>query len=226
MGVADHAAVLPREMKGRAQAQFDAWAGAYDRSLLNHFLFRPSYITLLEEVARWHREHPRAFRVLDIGCGTGTMAGLVARSPWPVSVVGLDYAARMCATADAKARSAGLADRANFVNGDSEHLPFADEAFDVITCSNSFHHYPHQRAVVAEMHRLLAPRGRLIIIDGFRDCAIGWFVFDVIINHIEKQVYHAPWPVMHEHFEHAGFRDIRRRKFNFLFPAFATIGDK
>ena len=226
MGALEHASIFSREMKGRAQAQFDAWAGAYDRSILNHFLFRPSYLTLMEEVARWYGEHLRAFRVLDVGSGTGTMAGLLARSPWPVRAVGLDYAARMCAAADEKARLAGHNQRACFVNGDSEHLPFADGAFDLITCSNSFHHYPHQRAVVAEMNRLLAPRGRLIIIDGFRDCVIGWVVFDVIINHIEKQVHHASWPTMHEHFEEAGFRNIRRRKFNFLFPAFATIGDK
>lgn len=225
MGVVDHA-VLSSEMKGRAKAQFDAWAGAYDRSPLNRFLFRPSYITLMEEVARWHAEHRRTFRVLDVGTGTGTMVGLLARSSWPVSAVGLDYAARMCSAADDKARLAGHKHRARFVNGDSEHLPFADATFDVITCSNSFHHYPHQRAVVAEMHRLLTPEGRLIIIDGFRDCAIGWVVFDVIVNHLEKQVYHAPWPVMHEHFEESGFRNIRRRKFNFLIPAFATIGDK
>ena len=67
MRAANHAAVRSGEMKGRAKAQFDAWAGVYDRSLLNHFLFRPSYITLMEEVARWYSEHRRAFRLLDAG---------------------------------------------------------------------------------------------------------------------------------------------------------------
>ena len=112
-----------------------------------------------------------------------------------------------------------------FAAGDSEHLPFADASFDLITCSNSFHHYPHQQAVVSEMRRLLRPGGRLIVIDGFRDNVIGWFVFDVIITRVEKDVYHAPWSVMHEYFVRAGLTNIRRRKVNLWFPLLATIGD-
>ncbi|NOT02335.1 MAG: methyltransferase domain-containing protein [Phycisphaerales bacterium] len=213
-------------MKRRARHQFDAWAQRYDRSLLNHFLFEPSYLVLMEEIARWHAEHGRTSRVLDVGSGTGTFAGLVAESAHPARIIGLDYAANMCVRASAKSRDSAESRRPAFVNGDSEHLPFADGSFDLITCANSFHHYPHQQEVVVEMKRVLAPGGRLIIIDGFRDCVIGWFVFDVVIDHIEKNVHHVPWTAMHAYFEAAGFRDIRRRKFNFWFPAFATIADR
>ncbi len=218
--------VSPEEMKQNAKTEFEAWAGSYDRSLLNHFLFRPSYIMLMEEIARWYVEHRCPFRVLDIGCATGTLTGLLARSGWSVEVVGLDYAENMCHNARQKAMASGVSDTVRFVNADSEELPFATESFDIITCSNSFHHYPNQQRAVCEMHRLLTPGGRLIIIDGFRDCVIGWFVYDVIIDRIEHQVHHAPWPVVHGYYEQAGLQDIRRRKFNFLFPAFATIGDK
>lgn len=214
------------DMKDRSKDQFEEWAGSYDRSLLNHFLFRPSHVMLMEEIARWYTERQKPLRVLDVGCGTGTLAALLARSPWPVKVVGLDYAANMCTTATRKAQSAAVAHRTRFINGDSEILPFPESSFDLVTCSNSFHHYPNQLAVVTDMHRVLTSDGRLIIIDGFRDCVIGWAVYDVIINRIEREVHHAPWPVMHDYFETAGLRNIRRRKFNFLFPAFATIGDK
>jgi len=213
-------------MKNRSKDQFEEWAGTYDRSLLNHFLFRPAHIMLVEEIARWYAERRKPLRVLDVGCGTGTLAALLARAPWPVSVVGLDYAANMCTTAARKAHSAAVTHRTRFINGDSEILPFPESSFDLVTCSNSFHHYPNQLAVVTDMHRVLASDGRLIIIDGFRDCVIGWAVYDVIINRIERKVHHVSWPVMHDYFETAGLRNIRRRKFNFLFPAFATIGDK
>ncbi len=213
------------DARRQAREQFEAWAHTYDRTLLNHFLFRPSYAVLLEEIARWHVKNDRSFSVLDVGCGTGTLAGQLAATPWPVTAVGLDYAPSMCAQASRKAAGAGASDQARFVAGDSEHLPFADGSFDVITCSNSFHHYPDQQAVVKEMRRLLAPGGRLIIIDGFRDNVIGWFVFDVIITRVEKDVYHAPWSVIHEYFVRAGLANIRRRKFNIWFPAVATIGD-
>jgi ubiquinone/menaquinone biosynthesis C-methylase UbiE len=212
-------------MKGAAKTEFDAWATSYDRSLLNHFLFRPSYLVLMEEIARWHKDHDRPFRVLDIGCGTGTLAGWVATSPLPATVVGLDYAPSMCVEADAKAGLAGTTESTRFVAADSEHLPFADGTFDIVTCSNSFHHYPHQDKVVCDMHRVLAPGGRLILIDGFRDNIIGYVTFDICIARVEGHVHHAPWPQIHQYFEDAGFRNIRRRKFNFWFPLMATIGE-
>ncbi len=213
-------------MKRRAKHQFDAWADDYDHSILNHFHFRPSYITLMEEIARFNAERQRPFRILDVGCGTGTLTTALAASPWQVDIVGLDYAGNMCSAAAAKFDADPPGERPHFVNGDSEHLPFDDASFDIITCSNSFHHYPHQQTVVTEMTRLLTPGGRLIIIDGFRDCAIGWFVFDVAIARVEGDIHHAAWPVMSSYFETAGLTAIRRRKFNVLFPAFATVGDK
>jgi ubiquinone/menaquinone biosynthesis C-methylase UbiE len=149
---------------------------------------------------------------------------MLAASPLPARTVGLDYAPSMCQVASEKARRAGVADRLCFTAGDSEHLPFADGSFDAITCSNSFHHYPHQQAVVHEMRRLLRPGGRLMLIDGFRDNIVGWVTFDVIIGTVEKPVFHAPWSIIHEYFETAGFSEIRRRKFNFLFPLLLTVG--
>ena len=63
-----------------------------------------------------------------------------------------------------------------------------------------------------------------MIIDGFRDNAVGWFIFDVVIAKIEKSVHHAPWTTMRSYFENAGFSEIYHRKFNLLFPAFITVG--
>ncbi|HUU82853.1 MAG TPA: class I SAM-dependent methyltransferase [Phycisphaerae bacterium] len=225
MSKAETTGLDPVRAKRQAREQFEAWAETYDRSPLNRFLFRPSHVVFMEEVARWHAERKRDFVVLDVGCGTGTFVGLLAASRWPVRVVGLDYAPTMCAAAAGKVAACGLGHAAQFTAGDSEHLPFADGSFDLITCSNSFHHYPHQQVVVSEMRRLLRPGGRLIIIDGFRDNVIGWFVFDVIIHRVEQDVYHAPWSVIQEYFVQAGLRGIRRRKFNLWFPLLATIGD-
>ena len=215
----------PTRAREQARREFDAWAGSYDRSLLNHFMFGPSYAVLMEEIARWYSEQRRPFRVLDVGAGTGTLAAMVARSSLPGEAVGLDYAPAMSAEARRKAAVEGLDRRARFITGDSERLPFADAAFDLVTCSNSFHHYPHPRTVVRDMRRVLRPGGRLVVIDGFRDNVIGWFVFDVVITRVERDVHHAPWWAMQEYFLGAGLANIRRRKFNFWFPLLATIGD-
>jgi hypothetical protein len=63
-----------------------------------------------------------------------------------------------------------------------------------------------------------------MLIDGFLDNIVGWVVFDVIIAAVEKHVFHAPWSTIHGYFESAGFRDIRRRKFNYWFPLLLTVG--
>jgi ubiquinone/menaquinone biosynthesis C-methylase UbiE len=211
--------------KKQARTRFDGWADTYDRSLLNHYMFRPSYLALLEEIARWRAEHGGAFRLLDVGSGTGTLAGMLLRGGWPVTVVGLDYSPAMCARALAKLPPTTHGNRSMFTAGDSEHVPFASESFDVVICANSFHHYPHQQAVLEEMRRVLRPGGRLILIDGFRDNVVGWFVFDVIIARVEGSIHHAPWHEVHAGFEQAGLRNIRRRKLGLLFPLVATIGD-
>lgn len=211
-------------MKALAKEEFEAWAGTYDRSLLNRFLFGPSYRMFLEELWSWRGGLSESFDLLDVGCGTGTFDAMLAGSPLPARVVGLDYAPAMCKVASEKARHANVSDRVRYVSADSEHLPFADGSFDVVTCSNSFHHYPRQGDVVREFRRVLRPGGRLMLIDGFRDNIIGWIVFDVVITHIEKQVFHAPWSTIHGYFSNAGFREIRRRKFNFWMPLLLTVG--
>lgn len=222
-------AAVTHIVKDRAKRQFDSWAKSYDRSIVRHLLFDPSYRMFMEELHRWRRDMAEPFDLLDLGCGTGTWSAMVAGSRLPSRrVVGLDYSFSMVEIAHRKAKEVGEG-APSFINGDSEHLPFADGAFDVVTCSNSFHHYPHQQAAIREMHRVLRPGGRLMLIDGFRDNVIGWFVFDVIITKMEStpeaKVYHAPYSVMRNYFEEAGFRDIRQKKTNIWTPIFITIGE-
>lgn len=211
-------------MRSQARREFDTWAGSYDRSLLNRFMFRPSYLAFLEELYLWRKDTPEPFHLLDVGCGTGTFAGMLAATALPARIVGLDYSAAMCQVAADKARPTGLQDRIRFVTADSEHLPFADGSFDVVTCGNSFHHYPHQQNVVTEVRRILRPGGRFMLIDGFRDNIVGWVTYDVIIAAVEKHVHHAPWSVIDAYFKTAGFREIRRRKLNYWFPLLLTVG--
>ena len=213
-------------MKDRALDQFERWAATYDRSMLHRFLFRPAYRVTMEEIANWHAEHPGPFRVLDVGCGTGELALILARSDWPVEVIGLDYALAMAKHAHAKAQRTDLGQKAKFLIGDSEFLPFAEACFDFVACANSFHHYPNQASVVSLMRKLLKPGGRFLLIDGCRDSALGFVIFDIIIPRVEGKVYHAPASVIAKYFRDAGFAGIRSRRFNFWMPLLATIGEK
>src|SRR5262249_5797026 len=148
---------IPHATKQSARRQFEGWAPGYDRSILQRLVFQPSYRAFLEELVRWRLPDPQPFDVLDVGCGTGTWLAMVATTSLPARRLwGLDYSFNMCQLGSHKARDAGVR-RMAFYNGDSEHLPFADASFDLLTCSNSFHHYPHQAAVVPEFRRVLRP---------------------------------------------------------------------
>ncbi len=69
--------------------------------------------------------------------------------------------------------------------GDSENLPFAKDAFDVVVCTNSFHHYPNPQAFINEAARVLKPHGRLVLRDYTSDKFMVW-----LMNHIEMPLAH------------------------------------
>ena len=105
------------------------------------------------------------FRVLDIGCGTGTLAVLVARDHPQVSIGGIDPDPRALARAARKTRRAGVA--VHFDRGFGDALPYADASFERVFSSMMFHHLPRDEkaAVLREVRRVLKPRGRLELLD-------------------------------------------------------------
>jgi ubiquinone/menaquinone biosynthesis C-methylase UbiE len=104
--------------------------------------------------------------VLDVGCGTGTLAIAAKRQVGRTgNVVGIDASTEMIARADKKARKVGL--DVDFRNALVESLPFRDEQFDVVMSTLMLHHLPGKlrRRCAAEVRRVLKPGGRLLAID-------------------------------------------------------------
>ena len=119
-------------------------------------------------------------RLLDVGCGTGAASRSAASVA--ASVVGIDLSPEMIRQAQELAD--GLAN-VHFEIADSEHLPFDDETFTAVLCSNSLHHYPDPDRAVREMTRVLAPGGRLVIGDACSDRTAAR-VADVFLRRFES----------------------------------------
>lgn len=103
--------------------------------------------------------------VLDVGCGTGTLA-IGARAAAPgAHVVGLDPDPAVLERARAKARSAGA--EVELVEGSATKLPFDEASFDVALSSLVFHHLADEAKhdAAAEIVRVLRPGGRLVLAD-------------------------------------------------------------
>jgi demethylmenaquinone methyltransferase/2-methoxy-6-polyprenyl-1,4-benzoquinol methylase/phosphoethanolamine N-methyltransferase len=105
-------------------------------------------------------------KVLDVGCGTGTLAIEVQQRVGATGrVAGIDPGTQQIARARSKAARRNVP--IDFQFGVIEHLTFSDQAFDVVLSTLMMHHLPAslKRQGLSEIARVLKPGGRLIIAD-------------------------------------------------------------
>lgn len=119
----------------------------------------------------WHIPKAAGFpetnglKVLEIGCGLGTDGAQFAKAGADYTGVDLTDAAIQLA----RRRFQLFNLPGQFQTADAEHLEFADESFDLVYSHGVLHHTPDIAAAISEIHRVLRPRGRAVVMLYHRD---------------------------------------------------------
>jgi ubiquinone/menaquinone biosynthesis C-methylase UbiE len=122
--------------------------------------------------------------VLEVAPGPGYLAIELARRGVH-RVVGLDISKTFVEIARANAQTAGVA--VEFMHGNASEMPFAADSFDFIVCQAAFKNFSQPVQALGEMHRVLKPGGKALILDlrpdasstaidsEIRKMGLGWF---------------------------------------------------
>lgn len=145
-----------RDKARRVRRMFDAIAPTYE--LVNR-------VVSAGRDSAWRRQAVELAgvthedKVLDVACGTGDFArAFAAAKLQPQTVVGTDFAERMLALAHPR-------NTVRWCRSDALLLPFADESFTVVSCAFGVRNFQDLAEGFAEMHRVLEPGGRAVILE-------------------------------------------------------------
>jgi ubiquinone/menaquinone biosynthesis C-methylase UbiE len=134
-----------------------------------------------EEYARKHRKIAERFgrefaqilterrfetgRILDVGCGFGATAIVLAQTIPGCEIVGIDLSEPLLNLAMQASQSHGLGERVTFEKADAQQIPYDDDAFDAILNLQMLHIVADPIAMLDEMERVLIPDGVLLMAD-------------------------------------------------------------
>jgi arsenite methyltransferase len=142
------------------QQEFNRWAEAGEgEKMENH------HLDITEKALRHMNLRPGE-RILDLGCGSGWATRLIARlvADGPEGfgqVVGVDISDEMIRQARAASKEF---DNVMYVWGSATQIPWEENFFDKMLSVESFYYYPDQDRALAELFRVLAPKGRMFIL--------------------------------------------------------------
>lgn len=141
-------------IKENSKRAFNQQAATYDSNIKGQHA-RTLYPYILKLL-----ENDSFSSLLDLGCGTGELLYQIQQKYHSERLVGIDISDKMIDVANEK-----KIDKAHFILGDTEYLPFDNNTFDVVICNDSFHHYPSPEKVLDESYRVLKNGGLIIIGD-------------------------------------------------------------
>ena len=126
----------------------------YDR-FLGPLLFQPYAAEVAARVSRWKPEH-----ILETASGTGIVTEAVHNAAPSARIVATDLNQAMLDVATRRVKS----DRVCFLVADAQHLPFADESFDLVLCQFGLMFFPDKAKANSEARRVLKPGGHYLLV--------------------------------------------------------------
>jgi len=141
----------------RVQQEYDRLASIYDQ----RWSF---YVQASIQKTLYYLQIQPEQRVLDIGCGTGTLLQKLLSFVPETNLVGIDPSQEMLNAAKNK-----LPNNIELKQGDAEDLPFTDECFDWVITTNSFHYFLDPSQAITEAKRVLKTNGYIVITDWCHD---------------------------------------------------------
>jgi ubiquinone/menaquinone biosynthesis C-methylase UbiE len=150
----------PRSSDEKLQQEFNRWAEAGEGPKMEQH-----HLDITEKTIRLMDLRPGE-RILDLGCGSGWATRLLARmvGEGPEGfgqVVGVDVSDEMIRLARADSKEF---DNVMFVWGSATQIPWEENFFDKVLSIESFYYWPDQERGLAELFRVMAPKGRLFIL--------------------------------------------------------------
>jgi ubiquinone/menaquinone biosynthesis C-methylase UbiE len=180
---------------------WDKAASTYDRQI--GFLERVWFTGARE----WLGARARG-RVLEVAVGTGRNLPFYAGD---VELSGIELSPEMLAIARRRVAAGPM--KADLREGDAEHLPYPAGSFDTVVCAISLCTIPHPATAIAEMHRVLTPGGRLLLVDHIGSTwppvrAAQWLIERVTIRTAGEHFTRRQLPLV----EAAGFRVVETER--------------
>ncbi|HTX18554.1 MAG TPA: class I SAM-dependent methyltransferase [Bacteroidota bacterium] len=158
---------------------WDKWADSLDSKGWRYEFLRNSQAGLVQSLGL-----KEGVRLLDVGCGTGWA---LRRAAEAVNNNGLFYGVDLSPKMIERARE-NFRGRENFefAVANAESIPLEENSFDIIICTNSFHHYYHPDKALREFHRILKPSGKVYVLDPTADSFVVR-IFDKVMKFMEPE---------------------------------------
>ena len=216
----------PMTRDEKLQQEFNRWAEAGEGPKMeNH------HLDITEKTIRRMNLRPGE-RVLDLGCGSGwatrLLARLVADGPEGFGqVVGVDVSDEMIRQARAGSKDF---DNIMFIWGSATQIPWEENFFDKMLSVESFYYYPDQERALAELFRVMAPKGRLfILINLYKDnpYSLQWVDKLNVPVHVRSAAEYVDMLRKHafEHVEYAQIPDDTPTPDDYVTKSFRSLDD-